>query len=106
MLLEVNNITKHFGAVLAVDDLSFSLDEGKVLGIMGPNGSGKTTLLNLIMGVYSHDRGEIRFAGKRISGLSNNEISRLGIGRTYQIPQPFHRMNVLENLMVGELYGG
>jgi branched-chain amino acid transport system ATP-binding protein len=106
MLLEVNNITKHFGAVLAVDDLSFSLDEGKVLGIMGPNGSGKTTLLNLIMGVYSHDRGEIRFAGKRISGLSNNEISRLGIGRTYQIPQPFHRMNVLENIMIGELYGG
>ncbi len=106
MLLEIDNLSKHFGAVRAVEDLSFSLEEGKVLGIMGPNGSGKTTLLNLIMGVYSHDQGEIRFAGKRISGLSTNEISRLGIGRTYQIPQPFPRMTVIENLMVGVMYGG
>jgi len=106
MLLELNHVSKHFGAVAAVNHLSLSIGEGEVLGVMGPNGSGKTTLLNLIMGVYALDEGEIRFAGQRISGLSTDGISRRGIGRTYQIPQPFHRMTVLENLMVGDLYGG
>lgn len=105
MLLELSRVNKHFGAVHAVSNLSFSLTEGEVLGVMGPNGSGKTTLLNLIMGVYSIEQGEIRFAGKRINGLPTNEISRRGIGRTYQIPQPFKRMTVLENLLVGEMYG-
>lgn len=106
MLLELNDVTKRFGAVVAVHNLSFSVSEGEVLGVMGPNGSGKTTLLNLIMGVYPLEKGNIRFDGKEISGLPTNEISCLGIGRTYQIPQPFHAMTVLENLMVGDLYGG
>lgn len=106
MFLELDHVSKHFGAVIAVNDLSFSIHEKEVLGIMGPNGSGKTTLLNLIMGVYPLEQGEIRFAGQRISGLPTNEISRRGIGRTYQIPQPFQRMTVLENLLVGDLYGG
>jgi branched-chain amino acid transport system ATP-binding protein len=105
MLLELNQVTKRFGAVVAVHNLSFSISEGEVLGVMGPNGSGKTTLLNLIMGVFPFETGEIRFEGKKISDLPTNEVSRLGIGRTYQIPQPFHRMTVLENLMVGDLYG-
>jgi branched-chain amino acid transport system ATP-binding protein len=104
MLLELDHVTKHFGALTAVNDLSFSIDAGKVLGVMGPNGSGKTTLLNLIMGVYSLDSGEIRFAGQHISGLSTSAIARLGIGRTYQIPQPFPRLTVLENVLVGELW--
>jgi branched-chain amino acid transport system ATP-binding protein len=106
MLLELDHVTKHFGALTAVNDLSFSIDAGEVLGVMGPNGSGKTTLLNLIMGVYPLDSGEIRFAGQRISGLSTSAIARLGIGRTYQIPQPFPRLTVLENVLVGERYGG
>jgi branched-chain amino acid transport system ATP-binding protein len=105
MLLELEQVTKHFGAVAAVNRVSLSIAEGEVLGVMGPNGSGKTTLLNLIMGVYPSDEGEIRFAGQRITGLSTDGISRRGIGRTYQIPQPFLRMTVSENLMVGDLYG-
>ena len=106
MLLELTNVTKHFDAVVAVDNLSLSIASGEVLGVMGPNGSGKTTLLNLIMGVYPLAKGSIRFDGETISGLPTNVISSMGIGRTYQIPQPFHGMTVLENLMVGDLYGG
>ena len=106
MLLEIENVTKCFGAVTAVDGLSVSIPERETLGVMGPNGSGKTTLLNLIMGVYQPDGGEIRFAGRKIDGLQTDEICRQGIGRTFQIPQPFLRMTVLENLMVGDLYRG
>lgn len=106
MLIELGHVTKRFGAVTAVDNVSVSINEGETLGVMGPNGSGKTTLLNLIMGVYPLDAGEIRFAGEVISGFRTDEISRRGIGRTYQIPQPFLRMTVLENLIVGDLYGG
>ncbi|MBW1861812.1 MAG: ATP-binding cassette domain-containing protein, partial [Deltaproteobacteria bacterium] len=106
MLLKLDHVSKHFGAVIAVNDVSFTLSEGEVLGIMGPNGSGKTTLLNLIMGVYPLNQGTIQFDGRRVSGLSTNDISGHGIGRTYQIPQPFQRMTVLENLLVGERYGG
>ena len=106
MLLELDHITKSFGAVTAVHDVSFSIGERETLGIMGPNGSGKTTLLNLITGVYPLDRGKIRFGGERINGFRTDEISRKGIGRTYQIPQPFLKMTVLENLIVGDLCGG
>lgn len=105
MLFECKEVTKNFGALTAVHDVSFSLNEGEVLGIMGPNGAGKSTLMNLIMGVYPLSRGEIYFDGHQISGLPTNEISRQGLGRTYQIPQPFARMTVLENLLVGEMYG-
>lgn len=105
-MLGVEGVSKAFGALAAVQDVSFSVSAGEVLGIMGPNGAGKTTLLNLIMGVFPVDKGEIRFEGERISGLPTSEISRRGIGRTYQIPQPFRRMTVIENLMVGELYAG
>jgi branched-chain amino acid transport system ATP-binding protein len=80
--------------------------EGEVLGIMGPNGAGKTTLLNLVMGATSLDKGTIRFAGEQLNGLRVSAICHRGIGRTYQIPQPFKRISVLENLLVGELYGG
>jgi ABC-type branched-subunit amino acid transport system ATPase component len=105
MLLELENVTRRFGAVTAIDRISFSISDREVLGVMGPNGSGKTTLLNLIMGAYPLNEGEIRFAGQCISGLSTDGICRRGIGRTYQIPQPFLRMSVMENLMVGDLYG-
>jgi branched-chain amino acid transport system ATP-binding protein len=105
MFFECQHVTKNFGALTAVDDVSFELDEGEVLGIMGPNGAGKSTLMNLIMGVYPLTKGDIYFKGEKISGLSTNDISRRGIGRTYQIPQPFNTMTVMENLLVGEMYG-
>jgi len=106
MLLELNNVSKSFGAVAAVSDLSLTIAEGEVLGIMGPNGAGKTTLLNLVMGAIPLDKGTIRFAGEQINGLRVSTICHRGVGRTYQIPQPFRHMTVLENLLVGELYGG
>jgi branched-chain amino acid transport system ATP-binding protein len=105
MLLRLEEITKSFGAVLALDHLSFSMAEGEVLGIMGPNGAGKTTLLNLIMGATPPDKGSIFFAGEQITGQGVSSICHRGIGRTYQIPQPFQHMTVLENLLVAELYG-
>jgi branched-chain amino acid transport system ATP-binding protein len=105
MLLEVDHITKSFGALVAINDLSFNVAEGEVLGIMGPNGAGKSTLFNLIMGKHPLNSGSIRFDGQTITGESISAITRRGIGRTYQIPQPFRRMSVLENLMVGRLYG-
>jgi len=105
-LLELRNVTKQFGAVVAVSAVSASIEEGETLGVMGPNGSGKTTLLNLIMGVYPMDGGQMRFAGKEIGGLTTDVISRKGIGRTFQIPQPFLKMTVLENVVVGDVYGG
>ncbi len=104
-LLELDNVTKSFGAVTAVDNVSCTVAESEVLGIMGPNGAGKSTILNLIMGVVPLNTGTIRFAGERINGLPVSAICHRGIGRTYQIPQPFKHMTVLENLLVGELYG-
>ena len=106
MFFECQHVTKQFGALTAVNDVSFSLKQGEVLGIMGPNGAGKSTLMNLIMGVFPLSQGEVYFQGEQISGLSTSKISSLGIGRTYQIPQPFPTLTVLENLLVGDLYGG
>src|SRR5260370_38181656 len=104
-LLELDKVTKSFGAVTAVDNVSCTVAEGEVLGIMGPNGAGKTTLLNLIMGAAPLDTGSIHFGGERITGLGVSTICRRGIGRTYPIPQPFKALTVLENLLVGEFYG-
>lgn len=106
MLFECRKVSKNFGALTAVSNISFGVEEGQVLGIMGPNGAGKSTLLNLIMGVYPLSAGEVFFEDQKISGLSTNLISGRGIGRTYQIPQPFGTMTVMENLLVGDLYGG
>ena len=105
MLLECREVVKNFGALPAVNHVSFSVEDGETLGIMGPNGAGKSTLMNLIMGVYPLTSGDITFQGQTISGMTTSTISRLGIGRTYQIPQPFSTMSVIENLMVGKLYG-
>ncbi len=105
MLLELDKVTKSFGAVTAVDNVSCTVAESEVLGIMGPNGAGKSTLLNLIMGAVPLNTGTIRFAGEQINGLPVSAVCHRGIGRTYQIPQPFKHMTVLENLLVGEIYG-
>lgn len=106
MFFECRHVTKQFGALTAVDNISFSLEKGQVLGVMGPNGAGKSTLMNLIMGVYPLTNGDILFKDVKISGQPTSTISSLGIGRTYQIPQPFSTLTVLENLLIGDLYGG
>lgn len=105
MILEVEGLTRNFGGLVAVKDVSFKVDEGEVLGIMGPNGAGKTTVFNLISGVYKPTSGSLKFRGQEITGFPPHKICRLGIGRTYQIPRPFSNMTVLQNLIVGARHG-
>ena len=104
-LLELEGVTKRFGGVAALTDVSFHVDDAEIVGIIGPNGAGKTTLLNCISGVYKVDGGVIAFGGSRISGMRPHEIARLGIGRTFQIVKPFASMTVRENAAVGALFG-
>jgi len=100
-LLELKSLTKKFGGIFAVYDLSFHVDEGESLGLIGPNGSGKTTTFNLIMSELKQDEGEIYFRGKEISGYPTHERVKIGISRTYQIPRPFNDMTVTKNIRVG-----
>ena len=104
-ILKVNNLSKSFGKVRAVHDLSFEVDRGEILGIIGPNGAGKTTLFNLISGEIKPDAGEIIFNGKEVAIAQTYKKCRMGIARTYQIPRPFLNMTILENLLVGSIYG-
>lgn len=104
-LLDVRGVTKTFGGVVAVNDVSFSVGAGEVLGLMGANGAGKTTLFSLIAGNQRPDSGEIILDGETISGMRPDRISRRGISRAFQIVRPFSGMSVLENVMVGELFG-
>jgi len=105
-ILSVLNITKQFGGLVAVKNLSFDVEYGESVGIMGPNGAGKTTLLNIIAGECKPDSGAVKFKGKDITSLSCHEICKLGIARTFQIPQPFTNMTVKQNLIVAARYGG
>ena len=104
-MLEITTVSKNFGGLAAVSDVSFSVEEGEVVGLIGPNGAGKTTMLNLICGIYKPDRGTIRFDGTDITGMPSHKICKLGISRTYQIPQPFESMTTLAGVMVGVLNG-
>ncbi|RLE70640.1 MAG: ABC transporter ATP-binding protein [Thermoprotei archaeon] len=99
-LLNVQDVAKYFGGIRAVDGVSFTLKEGELVGLIGPNGSGKTTLINVISGVYKPDRGRIIFNGEDITGLDPWEIFHKGIVRSFQIPRLFHKMLVVENVMV------
>ncbi|MBE3572052.1 MAG: ABC transporter ATP-binding protein [Moorella humiferrea] len=103
-LLEVHNVSRSFGGVQAVKNVSFSINEGEIVGLIGPNGAGKTTMMNLISGLIKIDTGEIRFQGTRISGLKPHVIARKGIARTFQIVKPFQGMTVRENVMMGALF--
>ncbi len=103
--LALQGVTKRFGGVAALSNVTFDVDEGEVLGIIGPNGAGKTTLLNCISGIYPPDAGTIRWQGQPISGTAPHRIARLGIGRTFQIVKPFQAMTVRENVAVGALFG-
>jgi branched-chain amino acid transport system ATP-binding protein len=100
-LIEVKNVSKAFGGLQAVDDLTFSLGKGKIKGIIGPNGAGKTTVFNLISGILSMDSGEIFFKGTLLNRLKSYQIAYLGISRTFQNLQLFDNMTVVENVMVG-----
>ena len=103
--LELKNVTKRFGGVAAVDDVTFAIGKGEILGVIGPNGAGKTTLLNCISGVYRLDGGDVRWQGESIAGLAPFRVARLGIGRTFQIVKPFTSMTVRENVVAGALFG-
>jgi branched-chain amino acid transport system ATP-binding protein len=103
-ILSVDRVSKHFGGVLAINNLSFDVYPGEVVGLMGPNGAGKTTLLNVITGVYKPDAGTIEFRGNTITGLPPHKICRLGIARTYQIPQPFGNLTAMQNALLAATY--
>ena len=104
-LLEVRDVSKRFGGLQAVCDVSFDLDEGEILGLIGPNGAGKTTLFNMVNGVYPADKGSIKFDGNDITRSAPNQVVRLGLARTHQIVKPLQDMTVLENVTVGACFG-
>ena len=99
--LEVNGITKAFGGLIAVNDVSFKVDEGEIISIIGPNGAGKTTVFNMLTGVYKIDEGEILFDGKPIHNHAPQEIVKAGISRTFQNIRLFPNLRVIENVLVG-----
>ncbi len=105
MLLTLQNVTKSFGALLVINDISLDLQEGVALGILGPNGAGKTTLLNLIAGDLPVSSGRVIFEGIDITNSSAQKRCLAGIGRTSQIPRPFTQMSVYENVLVSAMYG-
>jgi branched-chain amino acid transport system ATP-binding protein len=106
MLLRATNLSKRFGGLEAVRRLDFSLEAGEILAIIGPNGAGKTTVLNLLSGVYPPDEGRIELDGTDITHLPPEARCHLGLGRAFQIVQPFPEMTVRDNVMVGALFGG
>lgn len=105
MILEVKGVTKTFGGLTAVNDVSFTLPEGEILGLIGPNGAGKTTLFNCINSVYPVTKGEVIFRGQRINGLKTYQVAHLGMARTHQIVRPLNELTVRENVMVGACFG-
>jgi branched-chain amino acid transport system ATP-binding protein len=103
--LSVQGVTKNFGALVAVSNVSFDLAKGEILALIGPNGAGKTTLFNVIAGNYRPDKGKIFFKDKRIDGLKPYSICHLGICRTYQLVKPFLMQTVFENVLLGATFG-
>jgi len=101
ILLEVHSVKKAFGGLLALNDLSFHVEEGEILGLIGPNGAGKTTAFNVITGFHKPDSGLVRFMGKNISGRSASEICREGVARTFQQVKPFPAITASDNVICG-----
>jgi branched-chain amino acid transport system ATP-binding protein len=99
-LLEVKNVTKRFGGLVAVDDLTVNVKYKEIVGLIGPNGAGKTTLFNVITGIHPPEEGSVRFEGKECTNLKPHQITRLGICRTWQITRPFRNMSTLDNVSV------
>jgi branched-chain amino acid transport system ATP-binding protein len=104
-LLQLKKLTKHFGGLAAVQNVSFAIRRGEIVSLIGPNGAGKTTIFNLISGVYAPDSGEILLDNENLIGRRPFEVCQKGIGRTFQIMQPFPHMTVLENVMTSGLFG-
>lgn len=100
-ILSVSHVTRRYGGLVAVNDVSMHVNQGEIIGLIGPNGAGKTTLFNMISGMQKSNAGKIVFAGKDITHTSVDKICKAGIGRTFQIVQPFENLTVLENVMVG-----
>lgn len=100
IILRVRSVRKSFGGLQAINDVSFDLAKGEILGVIGPNGSGKTTLVNIITGFVKPDSGEVFFKDKRISGLQAHKIADLGVTRTFQIMRPYHSLSAFKNLIV------
>jgi len=104
-VLEVRDLVKRFGGFTAVDNVSFTVDKGEILGLIGPNGSGKSTIFNLLSGTLAPNAGSIRFHGREIAGRPPHRIINQGIGRTFQIPRPFRRLSLFDNVVLAGFYG-
>jgi branched-chain amino acid transport system ATP-binding protein len=103
-LLEVAGLTKRFGGFLAVNRVDFAVQQGEILGLIGPNGSGKTTIFNLIAGTLAPTAGSIRFEGREIAGLPAHRVCRLGLARTFQIPRPFRKLSLRDNVALSAYF--
>ena len=104
-MLVVENLVKRFGGFTAVNDVSFKVDQGEILGLIGPNGSGKSTIFNMLSGTFPPSAGSIKFDGTELSGLAPHKIINRGVGRTFQIPRPFRRLSIFENVALAGYFG-
>ena len=104
-MLEVRGLVKRFGGFTAVNNVSFKVEQGEILGLIGPNGSGKSTIFNMLSGTFRPSAGSMKFAGIEISGLAPHRVINRGIGRTFQIPRPFHRLTMFENVALAGYVG-
>lgn len=105
IILQVQQVSKHFGGLQALSSVTFDLPEGQILGLIGPNGAGKTTLFNAINGIYPPEEGQVIFRGRDITGWKPYQVARLGLARTHQIVQPLNELTVLQNVMAGACFG-
>ncbi|MGH7418407.1 MAG: ABC transporter ATP-binding protein [Candidatus Rokuibacteriota bacterium] len=104
-MLTVEGLSKRFGGFTAVHQVSFTIEKGEIVGLIGPNGSGKSTIFNMLSGTLVPNAGSIRFEGREIAGQAPHRIINLGIGRTFQIPRPFHRLSIVENVALAGFFG-
>lgn len=104
-MLVVNGLVKRFGGFTAVNNVSFKVEKGEILGLIGPNGSGKSTIFNMLSGTFPPLAGSISFEGRELSGLAPHRIINAGVGRTFQIPRPFRRLSIFENVALAGYYG-
>ena len=104
-IVELDMISKRFGGLVVLKDISMSIGQQEIVGLIGPNGAGKSTLFNVITALYTPEQGEVRFRGRRITGIPAHRICRLGIARTFQLVRTFHSLTARENVMVGAVYG-